>query len=166
MDFSRPHIKKRIMIASAALVAAMGGAGWFYIDQLPKADPNDAALVQHGQQIYAVNCASCHGAQLEGQPSWQKPLPTGHLPAPPHNQSGHTWHHPDEVLFHVIMAGTTYESDMPAFQGLLSDHDVWATLSFIKSTWPEEIRRKQPSLSPEQKDALKRLASERSANAR
>lgn len=31
-----------------------------------------------------------------------------------------------------------YESDMPAFGGILSDDEIRAVLAFIKSTWPEE----------------------------
>lgn len=156
---------KRLLIRNgsllAVLVVALGGAVWVYSQRL-KADPNNAALVAHGQEIYAANCALCHGAQLEGQPDWKHPLPNGHLPAPPHDVSGHTWHHPDEVLFHVTMMGTTQESDMPAFRGVLSDGDVWAALAFIKSKWPEEIRRKQPKITPEQKAAIERLSRKKS----
>ena len=27
------------------------------------------------------------------------------LPAPPHNETGHTWHHPDEMLFAITKYG-------------------------------------------------------------
>src|SRR3712207_630865 len=57
------------------------------------ADPANAAQVALGRQVYAANCASCHGANLEGQPNWQQDLPAGGRPAPPHDASGHTWHH-------------------------------------------------------------------------
>lgn len=144
-------------LLAATLFVVLGGVFWLNSQRL-KADPNDAALVSHGQNVYAANCALCHGAQLEGQPDWKHPLPNGRLPAPPHDVSGHTWHHPDEVLFHVTMAGTTHESDMPAFRGILSERDVWAVLAFIKSTWPEDIRRKQPKVTPEQKAAIARLS--------
>jgi mono/diheme cytochrome c family protein len=52
-----------------------------------------------GQSLYADSCASCHGANLEGQPNWQSPNADGVLPAPPHDRTGHTWHHDDELLF-------------------------------------------------------------------
>jgi hypothetical protein len=54
-----------------------------------------------GDKLYVQHCASCHGANLEGQPDWRKRLPNGRFPAPPHDATGHTWHHPDEVLFAV-----------------------------------------------------------------
>lgn len=65
------------------------------------------------------------------------------MPAPPHDESGHTWHHTDEVLFGITKHGLVpgkygppdYESDMPAFGGKLSDDEIWAVLAFIKSHW-------------------------------
>ena len=33
-----------------------------------------------------------------------------------------------------------YESDMPAFEGILSDDEIVAVLAYIKSTWPERER--------------------------
>ena len=108
----------------------------------PRADPHDSAKVAVGARVYAQNCATCHGAKLEGQPNWREPLPNGRLPAPPHDESGHTWHHPDSVLFGIVKNGLVppyapkdYESDMPAFGGKLSDHEIWAALAFIKSHW-------------------------------
>jgi mono/diheme cytochrome c family protein len=95
-----------------------------------------------GQQIYAQHCAACHGAKLEGQPNWRQRLPNGRMPAPPHDESGHTWHHPDSVLFGITKQGLTppyappgYESDMPAFAGMLSDDEIRAVLAYISSHW-------------------------------
>jgi mono/diheme cytochrome c family protein len=94
-----------------------------------------------GAKVYAANCASCHGAKLEGQPQWQRRLANGRMPAPPHDESGHTWHHPDPVLFGITKNGIAayappgYESDMPAFGGKLSDDEIWAVLAYLKSHW-------------------------------
>lgn len=108
--------------------------------------------VQAGQEIYAANCASCHGASLEGQPDWRRRLDTGRMPAPPHDESGHTWHHPDTDLFTITKLGVGavvpgYESDMPAFAETLSDADIVAVLAYIKSTWPERQRTFQAGVS-------------------
>ena len=88
----------------------------------------DPAQLASGQKVYAQHCAVCHGARLEGQPNWRARLPNGRMPAPPHDDSGHTWHHPDEVLFGITKHGLVppyappgYESDMPAFAGKLTD---------------------------------------------
>lgn len=107
------------------------------------AESPDHAL---GQKLYAQHCAACHGAKLEGQGDWRKPLPSGRMPAPPHDDSGHTWHHPDEVLFGITKHGLVppyaplgYQSDMPAFAGTLSDGEIRAVLAYIRSHWSSEV---------------------------
>jgi mono/diheme cytochrome c family protein len=45
------------------------------------------------------------------------------------------------------VAGGTYESDMPGFGKVLSDDDIWAVIAFIKSRWPEDIRKRQESMT-------------------
>jgi mono/diheme cytochrome c family protein len=113
------------------------------------ADPSNAEQVTLGRQVYAANCASCHGANLEGQPNWQQDLPTGGRPAPPHDATGHTWHHDDQSLFTTVKYGGQatspqgYQSNMPAFGDSLSDNEIWATLAFIKSSWPPDIQAAQ-----------------------
>lgn len=115
--------------------------------------PGDTGLVADGREIYATACASCHGANLEGQENWRQRMPDGRLPAPPHDPSGHTWHHPDGQLFALTklgparIVGDGYESDMPGFEGTLSDREIVAVLSFIKSTWPAEIRTRHDGIN-------------------
>ena len=111
-------------------------------------DPNDAQLVARGKVVYDEQCARCHGANLEGQPDWRHRLPNGRMPAPPHDPTGHTWHHSDKQLFDMTKVGPGalvpgYQSDMPGFKDKLSDADIWAVLSYIESTWPADIRAKQ-----------------------
>lgn len=109
--------------------------------------------VAAGRVVYQQHCASCHGVNLEGQPDWKTPLPSGRLPAPPHDASGHTWHHSDRVLFEITKFGTAavvgggHESDMLGFQDVLSNDEIRAVLSFIKGTWPERERRYQQEIS-------------------
>lgn len=112
----------------------------------PRADPRNVDVVRRGAKVYAQNCAACHGAKLEGQPNWRTRLANGRLPAPPHDDTGHTWHHPDHVLFGIIKNGLVppyapknYESDMPAFSGKLPDDEIWAVLAYLKSHWSREV---------------------------
>ena len=108
--------------------------------------PNDLSLVTLGQNIYSENCASCHGVDLEGQENWQKRDDEGYLPAPPHDETGHTRHHPDEYLFLMTkygiekIIGKKYLNKMPAYKDILTDKEIIAVLSFIKSKWPNQIQ--------------------------
>ena len=112
---------------------------------------DDPARIAAGRAVYDRHCASCHGAKLEGEPNWREKKPTGRMPAPPHDASGHTWHHSDAVLFGITKFGLVpgkyappgYESDMPGFGGALADDEILAVIAYIKSTWPDEIRRAQ-----------------------
>ena len=116
-------------------------------------DPTWQAEVKRGAEIYARHCPSCHGASLEGQPNWKKRLPDGSFPAPPLDETGHAWHHPDSVLFATIKLGggatapPDFPSKMPAFSGVFSDDEIRAVLAFIKSRWPPEIRRLQAEIN-------------------
>lgn len=148
----RPRPGRKGLRALAPLaVALMVAAAWLVPFGGQQADaPLRGA---DGAALYAAHCASCHGAGLEGQPDWQSVGADGLRPAPPHDVTGHTWHHGDRLLFDYTKLGgaevlarmgvTDVPSGMPGFADLLSDDEILAVLSFIKSTWPEEIRRVQ-----------------------
>lgn len=137
----------------AAFVAAMAGFILAGCGDRSSIDPGNPAQVAAGKRVYDAQCASCHGANLEGQTNWRERRGDGKLPAPPHDASGHTWHHADEDLFGLVKhgmapyAGPGYESDMPAYAGRLSDDEIRAVLAFIKSRWPAHIRDKQAQIS-------------------
>ena len=102
----------------------------------------NAVVADEGRALYLEHCASCHGAQLEGQPDWMTRKPDGRLPAPPHDASGHTWHHSDRALITIIRDGLqafapSYETDMPAFGDRLTDARILAVVDYLKESWPE-----------------------------
>ncbi|MFL2818725.1 MAG: c-type cytochrome [Candidatus Puniceispirillales bacterium] len=107
----------------------------------------DSSIIENGKKVYANNCASCHGINLEGQKNWMSRLPDGLMPAPPHDETGHTWHHPDRYLFMVTkygieeLIGEKYLNNMPVYKDILSDEEIIAVLSYIKSTWPSKIKK-------------------------
>ena len=117
-------------------------------------EPDNRKVVSRGEIIYSDNCASCHGANLEGEENWRQRKPDGRLPAPPHDETGHTWHHPDQQLFDITKYGlanlsglSDYESDMPVYEDVLSDDEIIAVLSYIKSQWPREIRERHDEMN-------------------
>lgn len=117
---------------------------------LPYEDPTTIAA---GEEIYDAHCAVCHGADLEGEPNWKQRDAEGYAPAPPHDASGHTWHHPDRQLFTLTkygpakIVGQGYKSRMPGFGDILTDQEIIAVLAYIKSTWPPQIRARHNDLN-------------------
>jgi len=139
------------MAAAAIAVGAfgVGGALVWSVTAERESTPLAAAAGLDGEQLYQDHCGACHGVALEGQPNWRQRRADGRLPAPPHDPSGHTWHHPDSHLFAMTkygvqaFAGADYPSDMPAFHDVLTDAEIVSILDYIKSTWPERIRAEQ-----------------------
>jgi mono/diheme cytochrome c family protein len=160
-----------LLVTALVFAAGIGAVGYVYLQQERKAllasdeadptselgwmfiDAGDVDLVIEGRKVYEANCASCHGLGLEGQPDWQKRGADGVLPAPPHDDTGHTWHHPDALLFAIVkLGGQEYmpqgvASGMPAYQDLLSDREIEASLAYIKSRWARKNRRRQEMLT-------------------
>ncbi|MDX6748557.1 cytochrome c [Geminicoccaceae bacterium 1502E] len=146
-------MRSAALAAGAVAVAALGAALLWNSNGEEGASGAAPAMLEQGRQVYAESCASCHGARLEGQPGWKTPLPSGRMPAPPHDASGHTWHHGDGLLLRIVRDGTAavvgggYESDMPGFAGLLSDEEIRAVLAFIRSGWPARERAYQAEMT-------------------
>ncbi|MEP3019929.1 MAG: cytochrome c [Tateyamaria sp.] len=139
---------KRILIMAACSVATGAIAGH-------ELDDRDLA---NGRVLYVEQCASCHGANLEGQPDWRTPDENGVLPAPPHDETGHTWHHDNQLLFEYTRLGgeealaargvTGFASGMPGFGDALTDDDIWDILTYIRSTWPDRVQQIQAGRNP------------------
>lgn len=115
---------------------------------------DETKQIEQGKRVYKQFCSLCHGMKLQGQPNWRERKPDGKLPAPPHDETGHTWHHPDQMLFDITKYGLVppnapenYKTDMPAWESTLNDEDIWAVLAYIKSHWSEEIRQKQGEIN-------------------
>ena len=114
--------------------------------------------IASGKVLYQEHCASCHGANLEGQPNWQTPNEDGTMPAPPHDRTGHTWHHDNQLLFEYTHLGgaqalaqrglANFNSGMPGFAGIISDEEIWNILAYIQSTWPDRVQEIQASRNP------------------
>jgi mono/diheme cytochrome c family protein len=154
--------KAMVVVLALVALAAVGGGVWWTLGDGGAAQgagpmvlrPDDTRLVARGAEVYAAQCASCHGAKLEGQPNWRERGPGGLLPAPPHDVSGHTWHHPDALLIRITRDGVAavagdpnYRTAMPIYRGVLSDEDIVAALSWIKSRWPADVRAKHDQIN-------------------
>ena len=140
------------LIASVAVIATatLGQSALNAEGILPY---QDSTAIRAGKQIYGEQCAACHGDNLEGQPNWKVAGEDGRLPAPPHDATGHSWHHPDTQLFLITKYGTqalvggTYKSDMKGFGDILSDTQILEVLAYIKSTWPRRVADRHTEIS-------------------
>ena len=151
-------MKKILLIFVVVLLLALGGFFYFMTKSQPVAEIKQIddevlyAQIQLGSQLYATNCASCHGEQLQGNPKWNITTDEDgdNLP-PPLNGTGHTWHHSPEQLFNIIKYGLKIynEGYKGKMQGNpdLSDEDVWTILAYKKYVWPESIRQKYDSMT-------------------
>lgn len=141
-------MKKLATVALIAVLATGANAGH-------ELDNRDLAK---GQTLYGELCASCHGVNLEGQPDWRTPDGNGVLPAPPHDETGHTWHHDNQLLFDYTQLGgeealaargvSGFASGMQGFGDILADDDIWDILANIRSTWPRRVQDIQAGRNP------------------
>lgn len=163
-------VPKAARLIAAATVFALAcvvlpvRAGEDLDDKVVALLPDNPMIVERGREVYESHCASCHGKQLEGQDNWRQRFDNGMLPAPPHDKTGHTWHHADDLLFEITKYGVAkvigdpdYLNMMPVFESALEDKDIIAVLSFIKSTWPAEVRERQERINNAQENGFEEV---------
>jgi len=148
---------RKYLLLSIVLLSGLAAGAWLMAQAGTESNaPPESADLAQGGDLYQGYCASCHGANLEGQPDWRSPGPGGALPAPPHDQTGHTWHHSDNMLFDytklggkaaLAAEGVDFASGMPGFGDQLTDDQIWNILAYIKYTWPDRQRQIQAERS-------------------
>ena len=111
----------------------------------PASTPGKGSV--EGSDLYAANCQVCHGDSNGAG---------GRGGAPIHNDRGHTWHHPDAQLRGWVLNGKlgSGSAGMPALGDKLTEPEVDAILTFIKSWWTTEQRDSQADISERYQDAL------------
>lgn len=86
-----------------------------------------------GEKVYTTNCSSCHQANGKGQPGVFPPLAGNAVVTGPadavitivkNGKSGK-----------ITVNGTTYNGQMPAWKGTLSDKDIASVITYIRSAW-------------------------------
>ena len=142
------------VLAAALLVVAAACGG----EPSTEASAEGAAAATAAQEIpgkqnYLTHCASCHGVNGEGQPNWLIPGPDGIPLAPPHDNTGHTWHHGDGYLFEVTKhGGVDFQlpgrpSGMPGFDAQMTDQEIRDVILYIKRFWGADEREVQATAS-------------------
>ena len=143
--------KSLFIIIIPSIILILGMFFYFAEEKVAEAaitlNPDNKETILLGKSVYVQNCASCHGVKLEGQKDWMSRLPDGLMPAPPHDETGHTWHHSDKYLFMITkygiedIIGQKYPNNMPAYKDILSNKEIISVLSYIKSTWPNKVKK-------------------------
>lgn len=142
---------------AAAPAAQPKPISWTHFDVPPKPDFTPA-LAEEGAQLFAQNCASCHGdtGAADGVcapfliPHPRnftigvfrfKTTPSGELPR-------------DEDIFRTISLGL-HNTGMPPWEFLLNEHERWALVAYVKSLAPvfaEEDLGEPVELGPQPAD--------------
>lgn len=136
----RGLIQFAVLVLIALLAACRSGGS--------SAAPTPTPSLAVGQALYEQQCAECHGIAGEGEPNWKQPNADGIYPAPPHDSTGHTWHHPDEQLLAIIaQGGTMPNSQMPGFADEMREDEMRTVLAYIKTFWGEEERTYQAQVT-------------------
>jgi len=95
--------------------------------------------VSRGKDVFAANCAGCHGQNAESTPNWQSLDANGNYPPPPLNGTAHAWHHPLAVLKMVIEeGGEPMGGVMPGWDDRLSDQQIVDVIASFQSYWPDD----------------------------
>ena len=98
----------------------------------PEAEAETAAAAVDGSNVFANNCAACHGADGQGQP--------GYFPELAGNSDlflGENY--PVQVVLHglsgpITVNGQTYNGAMPALDHL-SDDEIAAVVHYVRNAW-------------------------------
>jgi mono/diheme cytochrome c family protein len=101
--------------------------------------------IQKGKQLYAENCAVCHGDAGVGQdmehPGGGRDKDDNRL-APALDGTGHAFHHPPSMLFRYTKEGSLDGSGaMPSFGGRLNDAEIKSIIVYFQSLWPDKLMR-------------------------
>jgi ubiquinol-cytochrome c reductase cytochrome b subunit len=106
------------------------------IVKTPQSTPASTASVDRsdkGASIYAANCSSCHGAAGQGVPGAFPPLAKNSY------VTGDPKHVVHTVLYGlsqpIEVNGQKFSGQMPPWKGTLSNADVAAVISYIRSSW-------------------------------
>jgi ubiquinol-cytochrome c reductase cytochrome b subunit len=105
--------------AEAATTSASGGAA---------AAPANA----NGAKVFSTNCSSCHGATGQGLPGSFPPLANNPVvTGDPNKVIGIVLH---GLKGSITVSGQTYNGQMPAWKGTLSDSDIADVVTYIRGS--------------------------------
>ena len=151
-------MRLKILLIAAGLLLGACAPGvtdpdWVSLDAVPTVDPANVSLAE-GQRQYNIYCAHCHGYLGEGQnPSSRiQTEALGYQTVPPHDETGSTWRHPDQLLHDAIKYGIESPLNlypMSEYGSRLSDDQIQWVIDYMKGWWTDEQRANQARLTEE-----------------
>lgn len=86
-----------------------------------------------GAKVYSTNCSSCHQANGKGQPGVFPPLAGNAVVTGDASKVIHIVK--NGLSGKISVNGTTYNGQMPPWKGTLSDNDIAAVITYVRSSW-------------------------------
>jgi mono/diheme cytochrome c family protein len=117
-----------VCVAACAKTASSGAPA-----SASAAIAQNPASASDGAVVYITNCSSCHQANGEGVPGAFPPLAGN--PAVTGNPVGVIAIVKDGISGKILVDGTAYSGIMPPWGGLISDDDIAAVVTYIRSSW-------------------------------
>ena len=135
---------KKSHILTVVGIVALLGLVYYVVSPVEQATasvtlkPNEPAVVALGEQVYAQNCASCHGVALEGQANWRREMQMVISLRHHMTKQGTLGTTPTRTLLMTKygieeMIGKPYPNNMPAYEDKLTDEEILAVPSYIKA---------------------------------
>lgn len=133
-------------------------------------DPRRAMLLaadpalQAGQEQYNLRCGHCHGFDGEGElaAAAVDTLALGMKIVPPHNSTGHTWMHPEQLLSAIIQQGSPnplFRFPMPAYGEVMTADEIEQVLAYIQLWWTDAQREHHVALTASRAEVEAQFAS-------
>ena len=115
-----------ILVSMSAPIAAEESSAEVGIQDNPIATSEES--VAAGRTIYGRFCRSCHGQRADGR---GMAAPPGSRPA---NLIDAEWDYgsSDAEIFKVIKEGIAPKYDMDAWEGRVSDDDMWNVINYLR----------------------------------
>ena len=115
-----------VLLAAGSSAALSVAAAGLAIQDNPIPMSEDS--IKAGRAIYGRFCRSCHGQQANGR---GMAAPPGSTPA---NLVDDEWDHggSDAEIFKTIKEGIAPAYDMDAWDGRITDEDIWNTINYLR----------------------------------
>jgi len=129
-------MKKTAGILSVLCALQLQAGGW-----------SDAKDIANGKNLFANNCATCHGPEGIGpqSPALKVKRTDGKYQPPALNGTAHTWHHSPDLLRNIIAKGGNsygkgYKGWMPEFDKSLTQKERDDILKYVHALWPQKVK--------------------------